>query len=212
MYRLNYLNEHYFASINTSAKAYILGLIFSDGSIETGDKQHKQYRLRFSLQAKDIEMLEFIKSKLRYSGNIRVVDKYCYLDIHSKALITDLCRYGLMNNKSLILKPPKNLPKKYFGAFVRGFFDGDGCAALYVRGTYLKPYMVIVGTQSMMLWLRGLIKSKLKLRKQFNSWVLNVGGFEDIKRFIALMKCPYGLNRKTIAIRKIAAYVKKFHR
>ena len=48
------------------------------------------------------------------------------LQIGSKKWFEDLSRLGFMQNKSKRLPLPK-IPQKYFGDFVRGYFDGDGC-------------------------------------------------------------------------------------
>src|SRR5690606_2341049 len=39
----------------------------------------------------------------------------------------DLIKHGCVPNKSLILKYPDNLDEEYFGSFLCGYFDGDGC-------------------------------------------------------------------------------------
>jgi len=48
------------------------------------------------------------------------------LQIGSKEWFADLSRLGFTQNKSSTLVFPK-IPKRYFGSFVRGYFDGDGC-------------------------------------------------------------------------------------
>ena len=48
------------------------------------------------------------------------------LQVGSKEMYEDLYRLGLRSRKSLTLVMP-NIPEKYFGHFVRGYFDGDGC-------------------------------------------------------------------------------------
>jgi hypothetical protein len=48
------------------------------------------------------------------------------IQIGSKEWFEDLSKLGFMQSKSNRLSLPK-IPKKYFGDFVRGYFDGDGC-------------------------------------------------------------------------------------
>ena len=44
----------------------------------------------------------------------------------SQKTANDLINQGCGKQKSLQLKPPKNIPEKYLYDFIRGFFDGDG--------------------------------------------------------------------------------------
>lgn len=49
------------------------------------------------------------------------------LQIGSKDIFNDLKnRFGIIQNKSLVIKLPK-VPKEFLGDFIRGYFDGDGC-------------------------------------------------------------------------------------
>lgn len=59
--RTYYINENYFDSIDTPNKAYILGLLFADGSI------NNKNTLYISLQARDKSILEKINKELCYT-------------------------------------------------------------------------------------------------------------------------------------------------
>ena len=59
------LDEKYFDKIDSQNKAYILGFIYADGSINKGC-------LNITLSNKDVEILEFIKDELKYSGKISI--------------------------------------------------------------------------------------------------------------------------------------------
>lgn len=103
--------------------AYILGFIYTDGSVD-------KYTLSFELQARDVEVLEFIRNELCPEAIIEQRTKkarsYVRLRIHSRALIISLNQLGVYANKSLTVKLGCIIPKEYVGDFVRGTFDGDG--------------------------------------------------------------------------------------
>ena len=122
--RIYNLNENYFNSIDSGDKAYILGFIYADGSI------NKNY-LSIGLSDKDIEILEYFKKCLGYNGKIykRVSDKglgYGTLTISSKILTNKLIDFGIIGNKTYLSKTLPKYPKEYEKDFLRGFFDGDG--------------------------------------------------------------------------------------
>lgn len=124
--------------------AYVLGFIYADGAIEDVRKSSRTCYL--SLVSKDKSILKEIRKaigskhnlyrqeekKTKFGGKIYLCkEKYC-LRIGSKAVFQDLVDLGLTPRKSLRLKFPK-IPKKFLKFFIRGYFDGDGCACIYRR-------------------------------------------------------------------------------
>ena len=211
MYKRYDIDETYFDKINTKEKAYVLGFLAADGQVELKLKPC-HYRLRWNLQKRDKEILVFIKKQLSYTGPISTRGKYVYLEISNKRLVEKAYLRGLDNNKSLTLEPI-GIPKKFIGSFIHGYFDGDGCVALYDRGTYMKPYIIFTGTASMMNWIQDAIDCKYKLTKNRNSYNLNVGGFSNICKTINVLRTSsFGLKRKTKILDKIAAYIEKSNR
>ena len=51
-------------------------------------------------------------------------------------MLDQLLVFGIFQNKSLVVRVPKNIPDRYTGDFVRGYFDGDGC--IYFKSHYAK--------------------------------------------------------------------------
>jgi len=204
------LNEKYFNSIDTVKKAYILGFIYADGCISINNNS---YRLRFNLKKNDIEILNFIKKELKYTGPIKLSKnkKYCVLEISNKVLVNNLIQLGAIPNKSLYLKHP-NIKSSFEGSFIRGYFDGDGCVGLYNRINYMKPYIVICGTHDLLSWIQNKINSVHKLCKVNNIYKLNFSSFNTIYNFYNLTKYYFSLNRKTVLLDKIAAYIEQSSR
>lgn len=122
--------------------AYVLGFLFADGYVFTNPRGSSY----LCFASTDREIIQAIKVALRSnhtigsrirsvpSGN-RKRKKLYVLQIGSKEVVKSLERFGIVQNKSLVIRFPKNIPRLYFGNFVRGYFDGDGCV-------YFKQHMV----------------------------------------------------------------------
>lgn len=121
IYRRRLWNENFFNKIDTEEKAYWLGFLYADGCVH--DKPNGQKLI--TLVVKDKEVVEkFIKAidgtftVKKYSDNYGV-----YLT--SKIMFNDLCKFGCVPRKSLILTFPI-INKELIHHFIRGYFDGDG--------------------------------------------------------------------------------------
>lgn len=122
------IDKTYFRNINSKNKAYVLGLIISDGYVD-----EKWNKLNFT--SKDIELVQLIKRELKSEhkiGDYNVYDKRTdksyrrySIQISSKAIVDDLKILGVFANKSFTSKLPK-IPNRFMWHFIRGVFDGDG--------------------------------------------------------------------------------------
>jgi hypothetical protein len=129
-YRRYTINENYFSNIDSYDKAYILGIIFTDGHLDLDNK----YTLSIGLASKDKPLLELIKSSMGSDALIYDQIDYRYesprykslLRISSKQLLTDLQKYGLIQNKTFTIEFPKMIDKHYMPNFILGVMDGDG--------------------------------------------------------------------------------------
>jgi predicted RNA-binding Zn-ribbon protein involved in translation (DUF1610 family) len=157
------LNENYFSKIeNSLEKQYILGWIYSDGSV-FGNK--KGYGFSLKIQQRDSYILEYIKKCLETDTPIRTESYngriYPRLTILSKAIYEDLLKYGLMPNKTFKLKYPEEL-KIDHRAFILGVFDGDG--AIYFNKSKM-PRFSITGTWDMLNGIKNIIKEEIKINE-----------------------------------------------
>lgn len=112
--------------------AYVLGFFVADGNLTINPRGSKY--IEFTSCDKYIleRIREAMGSNHRIGEKLRTIhtpsQKDCYrLQIGSKKLFEDLCSFGMIVKKSLVVRMPKSLPEKYLGHFVRGYFDGDGC-------------------------------------------------------------------------------------
>jgi DNA-binding transcriptional regulator WhiA len=113
-------NPNVFNKINTEEKAYWLGFLFADGSID-----ENRNALELSLQVSDKEHLEKFYKFLDCEREVKTDSYRCRTSLTHKDLIKDLVNLGCTGRKSLSIKFP-TLPKKLRKHFIRGYFDGDG--------------------------------------------------------------------------------------
>lgn len=120
--RIYTVNENIFDVIDSNEKAYYLGLLASDGSLNQNSSL-----IRIALEENDKYLLEqfnaFVESNRPiFQANGSHVCETCINSFHmQKALINK----GIGYQKSYTLKAP-NIDSKYGKAFTLGLFDGDG--------------------------------------------------------------------------------------
>lgn len=131
--------HEYFSEINKPIKAYLLGLIYADGSLvlrkDSGDSltisQHKKYKAFLK------HLSRLFKGEIYKDGHGRGL----ILRFRSKKMAEDIQKYGVVPNKSDKLDFPSFLEEEYVPHFLRGFFDGDG----YISDRDSKLYIGICG-------------------------------------------------------------------
>lgn len=135
--RIYTLDERYFETIDTPVKAYIYGLLLSDGS-----NNPTKGTVSISLQEEDVEILERIRKEIKSTKPLEYLDYsnkhdfgYNYknqyrLLLFSNKMCEDLKQHGLVQNKSLVLEFPK-FNNDIMPSMIRGMWDGDGTLGLY---------------------------------------------------------------------------------
>lgn len=111
--------------------AYILGYFAADGTMYRN--MRGSHYIAFT--STDKELIVLVKDIMKISNKIEVYQskqknrKLRYnIQIGSKKLFARLLEMGFTPKKSLTLNYPF-IPNKYFKHFLRGYFDGDGCAS-----------------------------------------------------------------------------------
>ena len=133
-----YVDDNYFSEINTPNKAYIIGLIASDGNIYQRDGHQGQIRLSFQNTESEHSLLTNILSDMNATHPIKKTTKasndkqyeYISVTIVSDQIYNDLFRIGIMPQKTWqmdIQQVIDCIPTKFVNDFLRGYFDGDGC-------------------------------------------------------------------------------------
>ena len=128
------INEHYFDNIDDEHKAYWLGLLFADGynqecrnSIILTLKEEDKYILTNLLD--DLESNYCIKPLYNKKFNSTAYK----IRISNKRISEQLKEKGVVQNKTFISNFP-NIDNNLIRHFIRGYFDGDGCISLSMRG------------------------------------------------------------------------------
>jgi hypothetical protein len=131
------VDGRFFNNIDTEEKAYWLGFICADGNVHGNC-------IKIMLKESDSQHLEKFKKDIKSSHKVSINTKYgrCSISFRSVEMVKDLKKYGVVDNKSLILSPNlKRIPEFLHRHFWRGIVDGDGYIAkdgsnLCLCGTY----------------------------------------------------------------------------
>jgi hypothetical protein len=157
------INIKYFQKIDNSQKAYWLGYICADGSINKNNN-------KMTLTSKDLEIIEKFKNDIE-SGH--AISKSEYFDkrtnknytrytiqITTKPFVSYLINHGVTNKKTDYLLFP-TIDEKYYSYFIAGLFDGDG--SLYIKSER-NITVNLISTKEMLLFIQNYIYEKLNIK------------------------------------------------
>lgn len=185
------INENYFDSIDTPNKAYLVGLIYSDGC-----NYPPQHRVKLELQERDKSILDRINSEIQSnkplafnnlnSKNDNWQNTY-RLDITNKHIPNRLVELGVVQNKSLVVEFPTWLDEQLYAPFLRGYLDGDG----HIEWSNSR-FITIVGTSQFCTHIKEFCEYSLDIKcaihdtanKDSNTKLLYIGGKCRVKRFL----------------------------
>lgn len=132
--RLHNIKHNYLDQIDSAVKAYILGFFIADGTIEVN--QTGRYCIRFVQKESDGAILKLIQSEISPDSKIGIITRgtkvYQRLSITSTELGNALMALGSMPRKTYHEFSLPVIPVEYQRHMIRGFFDGDGTAGVYV--------------------------------------------------------------------------------
>lgn len=148
------LNENFFSD-QSLASAYWAGFIAADGCIVTSPRQE----VRIGIHKRDRALLEKFREDTGFDGSITQRGNICYITVCAASKwISDLASiYNIGPRKTMTLRPP-NLPFTLNAlAYSIGYIDGDGCWATSLsRYGKRSRMLVVVGTASMLMWMKSL--------------------------------------------------------
>jgi hypothetical protein len=202
------IDHDFFKKIDSPTKAYMLGLIMTDGNIH---KEH--YSLRFDFQKKDKYLCEIARKSL--SSNAIIVERevkrggpQARIQFNSKTLIEDLAKLGVEpSTKTYNNKFPCEsvVPRQYQRDYIRGVMDGDGSAMISHRKgkntQYLAYGISLSGTQEMVKGVQqvlvrdtGLTETKItKDKRKINNYVMTYHGTGNVAKIFSYLY-PAGFN------------------
>lgn len=126
MQRGKKINHNYF-DVLTYENAYYLGFIAADGCVRPNRNE-----IKIGLSSIDKEWLKEFKMKLNSEREIEdyITNKgfsISELKFSSLKIKIELAKYSIVPNKTYLGITMKAIPDKYKLAFIKGYFDGDGC-------------------------------------------------------------------------------------
>lgn len=149
------LNESYFDVIDVPSKAYILGLLHSDGS-----NNMNKSTISISLQEEDRELLEKVRKEIGSEKPLEYLDYtnkhdfgYNYknqyrLLMFSSHMCNQLDLLGITPNKSLTIGFPDWISNDLLSHYIRGVYDGDGSIYSFYRNDNNIPITVTITATS----------------------------------------------------------------
>jgi len=138
------INERFFDKL-TPESAYVLGLVYADGSLEA----HHSVRLYSS----DRELLEMVGQAMDLERNVEGPFRRNYrLSINSRRITAKLRDLGLTEHKLGTMLYP-TIPQEVERDFIRGFFDGDG----HVSGGARKGAPIVNFAHTSLPFMEGLV-------------------------------------------------------
>lgn len=181
--RKYFYNENFFDEFNQDS-CYWAGFIAADGNV-------CKNVLSISINKKDDEHLEKILRLLGVTNNkIKYrKDNTARINICSKKIVNDLkTNFNIIENKSLVLKWPQKLPQNMFSHFIRGVFDGDGCAYINKKRRQLNLSI----TSGSLIFLEEIKKQILNIlniechiyKRQHNNHTFYKGGIKEVVQLL----------------------------
>lgn len=169
--RIYNIDDNFFKNQNEDM-AYILGFIAADGNVAK-----KENCISIEVHEKDKNLLEIMREKTNNTRPLKF-----YLHIHEDCANTpavkfqtwsaewkkDLAIYNIVPEKTFILKPPTFLNKQYYGAFIKGYFDGDG--SVYKAGNHIEVAISGV-SKEMISWMREILATQYGIIGIYDSYL-----------------------------------------
>lgn len=189
------INQHFFDEIDTPVKAYILGLLYTDGN---RNKRKGHYQVVLKLQDRDVDILYKIKEEMEYERPLKFIEesknnpnsKNQYaLIIDNKQIATSLEKWGIIPNKTKTLVFPNFLPKELIPHFIRGCWDGDGTISHNLK----EQRAGFIGTYAMCSKIREIAQDELgvhfsitktKSLTMDNLYTISIKGRKQLKKFL----------------------------
>lgn len=135
------VNEHYFDTIDSDLKAYLLGFIAADGWVDrrTGNNSY----LTLGLQIKDRSVVELLRDKLAPEKKLYETEKMLRLDVrlsdHFFKVFT--ASYNITVGRKPLYTIPPSISEQFVPTFLLGYFDGDGCLSYTKRGYWIWSFL-----------------------------------------------------------------------
>lgn len=193
------LNENYFDEIDTPNKAYILGFLYADGY-----NNRINNSVVLSLSKEDREILEKISTEVGSNKPLFESDyvnkddgterHMLILTMVSKHMCESLEKWGLTQNKTFTITFPNFLREDLIPHFIRGYFDGDGCACSTTDNGRPKFQITLMSSTQFCEGLKKYLETQnihfhinQPFRKSEKNKVIRSGSNKELPKFINLI-------------------------
>jgi hypothetical protein len=206
------INEDIFETIDTHEKAYWLGILAGDGTV------NDDYVFGLSLQEKDKDHVQKFKDFLGAGHPIYVYNNRPKKDgspsisymllINNKKIVCDLHKYGIIPNKTKEMSFP-NLPNEFLSSYMLGLIDSDGSINLkshyknknkkLLNFNFVGPIKFAKTFQQKLIEKCQISKTKLGTQKHTDFVrIVEYGGYKNIYKIIQFLysASPIFLHRK----------------
>ena len=196
------VDETFFDKIDSHEKAQILGFLYADGCND--DKNI----ISVGIVSKDVDYLKTILNTLKSTHPIKYTKnkKYVMFSIRNKELSNKLKLLGCIPRKSLVLKFPLFLDKKYHNSFIRGYFEGDG--SVFITKDNQAGFS-ICGTKDMCENISKIIENEvgisISVKTNKSIYCISIRGRNGIEK---VMDWLYSNSTKLLMKRKHDIYLK----
>ena len=154
--RVNYID---FKNVTNPDIAYILGLLWADGSVTFANNDAKTPQIKHTCVYYDSNCFDIIFEKTGDWGTYSFENKKSIGKNKMNANWTsnrELGEYLIANDYRDKCKSPSkilnNIPEKLHHHFYRGFFDGDGCITYYIKEEKYKAFSILFTGASNQNW------------------------------------------------------------
>ena len=195
--------------ITSEFDAYYIGLLLTDGYISTRNTD-------VGIDLADEDCIKFLSKSIgkeykkyeNYKSRRELLPRYRLL-ISGVKLIKNLKRFGIVQNKSLTLQPPKLLPEeeKFIPYIIRGIIDGDGCVSPTSYGS--AQFYICTMSKDFAEWLVYILENKMYMinihirKNNYGLWRIESAYQPNIYKLISMSyNKPFGMMRKYNLLRQ----------
>jgi len=203
------VDENFFDKIDSEGKAYLLGIIFSDGSVSSKSNH-------INISSNDRDMIEACRKLLKTTSPIHQYENYFCLIISNQNLRNSLINLGVIPRKGWKELSIPSIPKKLIRHFLRGMYDGDG--SFYLDKRENNRYVYLCSSLSSASYqfsqeIKNTLEEQLNIsfhKIRFDSkgdgkgsYQLRLSRKEDVKKFVNYLyrNSSYFLKRKYVFVK-----------